>query len=74
MDELLGNYLSGLRSELSSGERNVHVFEGVRELLDELEREPTVTLGLLTGNIEEGAHAKLGAAGSESRRRMQSAL
>ncbi|MEO5511447.1 MAG: HAD hydrolase-like protein [Longimicrobiales bacterium] len=63
MEELLGTYLSGLRNELASGDRNVHVFEGVRELLDELEREPTVTLGLLTGNIEEGAHAKLDAAG-----------
>lgn len=65
MDELLGNYLSGLRSELASGDREVHVFEGVRELIDELDREPTITLGLLTGNIEEGAHAKLRAAGIE---------
>lgn len=63
MDELLGTYLSGLKDELASGERNVHVFEGVRELIDELDREPTITLGLLTGNIEDGARAKLGAAG-----------
>ncbi len=63
MDELLGNYLSGLRSELAATGREVHVFEGVRELIDELDREPTITLGLLTGNVEEGAHAKLGAAG-----------
>ena len=63
MDELLGTYLSGLRTELASGDREVHVFAGVRELIDRLDSEPTVTLGLLTGNIEEGARAKLGAAG-----------
>jgi phosphoglycolate phosphatase-like HAD superfamily hydrolase len=63
MDELLDAYLTRLRAELASGERTVHVFEGVRELLDELERESSVMLGLLTGNIEPGARAKLGAAG-----------
>ena len=63
MDGLLVAYLDGLRSELASGNRTVHVYPGVRELLDELEQQDTVVLGLLTGNIEQGAHAKLGAAG-----------
>lgn len=63
MDDLLVAYLEGLRSELASGNRTVHVYPGVRELLDELEQQETVVLGLLTGNIEQGAHAKLGAAG-----------
>jgi phosphoglycolate phosphatase len=63
MDELIEAYLAGLRAELASGEREVHVFVGVRELLDELEMHDDVTLGLLTGNVEQGARAKLGAAG-----------
>ncbi len=63
MPELLDAYLDGLHSELGSGNRTVHVFPGVREILDELERQENVTLGLLTGNIELGARAKLSAAG-----------
>jgi phosphoglycolate phosphatase len=63
MPELLEHYLDGLHSELSSGQRTVNVFPGVRELLDTLEQQENVVLGLLTGNIEAGARAKLGAAG-----------
>ena len=68
MPELLDRYLDGLHSELASGERQVHVFPGVREILDELEQQESVVLGLLTGNIEPGARAKLGAAGIDIRR------
>lgn len=63
MDDLLAAYIDGLRVELASGQRTVYVFEGVRELLDELERNERVVLGLLTGNVERGAQEKLGAAG-----------
>lgn len=63
MDKLMDTYLSGLRVELESGKREVHVFVGVRELLDELDKRDDITLGLLTGNVEQGARAKLGAAG-----------
>jgi phosphoglycolate phosphatase-like HAD superfamily hydrolase len=63
MEKLLDAYIGGLHDELGSGNRSVHVYPGVTELLDELERERDVILGLLTGNIEEGAKAKLGAAG-----------
>lgn len=63
MDVLLAAYIEGLRSELASVTRTVHVNPGVLELLDELEEQENVVLGLLTGNIEQGAHAKLGAAG-----------
>jgi phosphoglycolate phosphatase len=63
MPELLDRYLDGLHAELASGDRQVHVFPGVREILDELEQQENVVLGLLTGNIEPGARAKLGAAG-----------
>lgn len=63
MDELLGRYVSGLRSELASGNRNVLLLDGVRELLDALEAQEKIIVGLLTGNIHQGARAKLTAAG-----------
>lgn len=63
MPELLDLYLSGLHAELADEKRTVHVFPGVREILDELEQHEAVVLGLLTGNIEPGARAKLSAAG-----------
>ena len=63
MEKLLEAYIGGLHEELGSGRRTIHVYPGVLELLDELEREVNVVLGLLTGNIQEGAKAKLGAAG-----------
>lgn len=63
MERLLDAYISGLRAELDSGARPIHVFPGVLDLIDELERQPMVVLGLLTGNIADGARAKLGAAG-----------
>jgi phosphoglycolate phosphatase len=63
IDDTLESYLKYLRIELASGRRTVIVFDGVRELLDALERQEGVVLGLLTGNVEQGARAKLGAAG-----------
>ena len=68
MDELLGEYVSGLERELQSGNRNVLVLDGVNLLLDELERHERVVLGLLTGNIQAGARAKLMAAGIDPAR------
>ena len=46
----------------------MHRFDGVLELLDALEARPDRTLGLLTGNIEVGARAKLRAAGIDPSR------
>jgi phosphoglycolate phosphatase len=63
MDRLLREYVARLRDELASGTRSVEVLPGVRELLDELEGNSNVVLGLLTGNIIDGARAKLAAAG-----------
>jgi len=63
MERLLHEYVSGLHEEFASGKRTVQIFPGVLELFDELERQDNVTIGLLTGNIIEGAKAKLGAAG-----------
>jgi phosphoglycolate phosphatase-like HAD superfamily hydrolase len=68
MDELLGKYVSGLKSELASGNRNVLLLPGVAELLDALEEQEKVVIGLLTGNIHEGARAKLTAAGIDPAR------
>lgn len=62
MAELFETYLAGLHEELADG-GNVRVLPGVPEVLDALEARDDVVLGLLTGNIEHGARAKLAAAG-----------
>ena len=63
MERLVALYLEGLRGELVDGTRNVRVLPGVPELLDALEARDDVVLGLLTGNLADGAAVKLGAAG-----------
>jgi phosphoglycolate phosphatase-like HAD superfamily hydrolase len=68
METLLGEYVSGLTTELASGNRTVLLLPGVRELLDALERQENVVIGLLTGNIHQGAKAKLTAAGIDPSR------
>ena len=62
MARLFELYLDGLRAELANG-GNVRVLPGVPAVLDALEAQEHVVLGLLTGNIESGARAKLHAAG-----------
>ncbi|HEX6534433.1 MAG TPA: HAD family hydrolase [Gemmatimonadaceae bacterium] len=62
MPSLIERYLVGLERELGDGGRT-HVYEGVRELLDALEARDDVVLGLLTGNLREGAALKLRSAG-----------
>src|SRR5262249_50341436 len=44
------------------------VMPGVRELLDALDARDDVIVGLLTGNLEEGARAKLRSAGIDPNR------
>ena len=68
MKVLLEDYASGLHEELETQSSQVHRFDGVLELLDALEARPDRTLGLLTGNIEVGARAKLRAAGIDPSR------
>jgi len=68
MDQLLDSYVSGLATELGSGNRTMLVLDGVLELLDALDKEERVVVGLLTGNIETGARAKLTAAGIDPSR------
>lgn len=55
-------YVELLQFELEEGQSHVHVLPGVREVLSELEGRTGVVLGLLTGNVERGAHLKLSAA------------
>jgi phosphoglycolate phosphatase-like HAD superfamily hydrolase len=68
MTVLLGDYVAALHEELRSGTTRVERFDGVLELLDALEARPDRRIGLLTGNIEPGAGAKLRAAGIDPER------
>jgi phosphoglycolate phosphatase len=62
-EAVLAGYLERLRAELGGTEHRVQLLPGVPALLDALEPRPDVVLGLLTGNVAEGAEAKLRAAG-----------
>ena len=57
LEELFDRYLAYLEVRLPKNP--VTVLPGVRELLDELSRYDDVGLGLLTGNVAEGARLKL---------------
>jgi phosphoglycolate phosphatase-like HAD superfamily hydrolase len=50
-------YLVGLAQHLT--ERQGFVLPGVRELIAKLQQQPGVAMGLLTGNVREGAKRKL---------------
>lgn len=63
MDHLLGRYVECLATELGQRDFRANVLGGVPELLDALEARDDVILGLLTGNVEPGARAKLLAVG-----------
>ncbi len=58
-------YVKMLEGELTSDKRTPHVFPGVWELLDLIERRDDAVLGLLTGNIAAGARLKLASVGME---------
>jgi len=68
MDELLGHYLNGLQDALAQDHQKVMLYPGVADLLDAVESQDKIVLGLLTGNIEAGARAKLKAAGVDPAR------
>lgn len=57
------HYLGMLRQELARPTTVTTLMPGVTALLDELERQVGVVLGLLTGNFAEGAELKLRAGG-----------
>jgi phosphoglycolate phosphatase-like HAD superfamily hydrolase len=63
MDAVMERYVGGLDERIGSGRYTVRTLPGIPELLDALEKKEDVILGLLTGNILEGAKRKLAAAG-----------
>ena len=56
-------YTDLLAIELEAENLEISVLPGVNDLMDELDRQSSVLLGLLTGNVVEGAHLKLRRAG-----------
>jgi phosphoglycolate phosphatase-like HAD superfamily hydrolase len=63
MPSLFARYVACLEEELCDPAHHASPLPGVVELLDVLSRRPDVALGLLTGNLIEGARAKLRAVG-----------
>jgi phosphoglycolate phosphatase-like HAD superfamily hydrolase len=63
MTLLIDRYLDGLKERIDSRKFDVRPLPGVLGILDALEARDDVVLGLLTGNVEAGARAKLSAAG-----------
>ena len=61
-------YTELLQVELASAARTTRVYDGVIELLRVLQARTDALVGLLTGNIEEGARLKLRAAGIDPAR------
>ncbi len=59
----LGRYVELLSEELERPGHKSYTLPGVPELLDALEARDDVMLGLLTGNVIDGARAKLAAVG-----------
>lgn len=55
--QLFGAYLVFLDEHLEKG--SGHLLPGVLELLLELKNHPDVDIGLITGNVEQGAYRKL---------------
>jgi phosphoglycolate phosphatase len=66
LPRLWESYLSRFRESCDPGQ--ITVYPGVRELLQRLDADPAAVLGLLTGNLQEGARLKLSAAGVEFER------
>jgi phosphoglycolate phosphatase-like HAD superfamily hydrolase len=62
LDDVFEAYARGLSEEIGDG-RGVVTLPGVAELIRRLDETDGVLLGLLTGNIEEGARIKLGPTG-----------
>ena len=61
MDLVFARYVEALREELLVPGHHAMVYPGVLALLDALENRDDLMLGLLTGNVQAGAYAKLGA-------------
>jgi phosphoglycolate phosphatase len=61
-------YVGHLARELELPRSKTTLMPGIPELLDRLEDDPSVVLGLLTGNVAEGAALKLRAGGLDPSR------
>ena len=59
MEPVLASYLAELMVELDREDHGVALLPGVLELLDALEERDDIVLGLLTGNVVDGAERKL---------------
>jgi phosphoglycolate phosphatase len=68
VETLCRRYVSLLARELEHASARTTVMPGVHALLDRLEPEPGVVLGLLTGNLAEGAALKLRSGGLDPAR------
>lgn len=64
----IGRYVELLNEELDRPGTRAYTLPGVPELLDALEARDDALLGLLTGNVVEGARAKLSAVGIDPHR------
>jgi phosphoglycolate phosphatase len=60
---VLDRYVEFLREEIAKPSQRTTVYPGVHELLDALEARADCVLGLLTGNVREGAALKLASGG-----------
>ena len=63
MDDVFAAYVNRLQAELEGDASAARLCAGVHPLLDALEAHESTELGLLTGNIEQGARHKLSAVG-----------
>lgn len=68
LDGICRRYVELLATELDRPTTRTYLMPGVHELLQRLEEETGVILGLLTGNLAQGAGLKLQAAGIDPRR------
>ncbi|HEY0306018.1 MAG TPA: haloacid dehalogenase-like hydrolase, partial [Longimicrobiales bacterium] len=66
LDSLYRAYLEGMAAEIAQPGYAPLVYPGVREVLDELQDRSDVLVGLLTGNIADGATLKLRSAGLDA--------
>lgn len=65
MKAIIDQYLQNVKRAIPERAPEVKLLPGVREIIEELARHPDVLLGLLTGNVREGAKLKLSCVGLE---------
>lgn len=58
-ERFFSSYTKNLRQRFGANGREARLLPGVRQLLEELAADENTHLGLLTGNIEDGARIKL---------------